>query len=127
MAGLTIDDLIEVARRTVGRNVEIRDAGLLCAALARIEARFQGRDVYPTIEEKAAALLHSLATTAPLVQGNRVFAWIATVVFLARHGRPAMVSDEEATALVTAVVTGRLESVREIAARLAPAAGSAAV
>lgn len=129
MAGLTLDDLLEVARRTVGPGVRVRDAGLLSAALARVDARARGQEVYPTVEQQAAALLQSLATTAPLVRGNRPFAWAATVVYLARNGRPSTLTDDQAIDLVTDVVTGRLESVRAIAALLAaddgtPARGS---
>jgi death on curing protein len=119
MAGLTVDDLLEVARRAVGPAVRVRDMGLLSAAIARVEARVDGGEVYPTVEERAAALLHSLATTSPLVRGNRAFAWVATAVYLARDGRPSTLTDEEAVSLVTDVLVGRLESVETIAGRLA--------
>lgn len=118
MEGLTLEDLLEVAQRTVGPDVQVRDVGLLSAALGRVEARALGQDVYPTLEERAAALLHSLATTAPLAHGNRPFAWVATAVYLARRGRPSALTDDEAIALITDVLTGRLESVAEIAERL---------
>lgn len=118
MDGLTLDDLLEVARRTVGPRMRVRDIGLLSAALARVEARALGHEVYPTVEEQAAALLHSLATTAPLAEGNRPFAWTATAVYLARHGRPSALTDDEVVALVTDVLTGRVESVGAIAERL---------
>ena len=118
MEGLTLEDLLEVARRTVGPDVRVRDIGLLSAALGRVEARSLGGDVYPTVEEQAAALMHSLATTAPLAHGNRPFAWAATAVYLARRGRPSELTDEQAIALVTDVLTGRLESVGQIAERL---------
>jgi death-on-curing protein len=116
---LTLEDLLEVARRAVGPQVRVRDLGLLTSALSRVDARALGRDVYGTVEERAAALLQSLATTAPLVGGNPSFAWAATVVYLARHGRRVVLDDDEVVALVTGVATGRLESVPEIAAELA--------
>ena len=118
MAGLTLEDLLEVARRTLGPDMRVRDLGLLSAALARMEARALGQDIYPTVEERAAALLHSLATTAPLVHGNRPFAWAATAVYLARRGRPSTLDDEQAGGLVTDVLTGRVEAVTAIADRL---------
>ncbi|WP_116452132.1 type II toxin-antitoxin system death-on-curing family toxin [Blastococcus litoris] len=118
MAGLSVEDLLEVARRSVGPDMRVRDLGLLSAALARVEARALGRDVYPSVEEQAAALLHSLATTAPLVRGNRPFAWAATAVYLARRGRPCTLTDAQAVGLVTDVLTGRVEAVESIAERL---------
>jgi death-on-curing protein len=120
MAGLSLEDLLEVARRTLGGAVQVRDVGLLSAALARVEARAQGQEVYPTVEEQAAALLHSLATTAPLARGNQPFAWAATAVYLARRGRPSMLTDAEVVDLVTDVLTGRLDTVEAIAERLVP-------
>ncbi len=118
MAGLSLDDLVQVARRTVGDDVQVRDAGLLSAALARMDATVGGEPVYPSVGLKAAALLHSLATTAPLVQGNRPFALAATLAFLALNGRPLAIPDQQAVDLVTRIVTGRLEDVRDIAAAL---------
>jgi death on curing protein len=115
MAGLTTEDLAHVARRVVGSGVAVRDVGLLAAALARVEASAFGVEVYPTVLEKGAALLHSLATTSPLREGNRPFALAATLVFLAQHDHPVALSDAAAVELVTAIVTGRLESVQEIA------------
>ena len=118
MAGLSVEDLVEIARRTVGPDVRVRDVGLLSAALARVDAHALGLDVYPDVDEQAAALLHSLATTAPLEEGNRSFAWVATSVYLARRGRPSTLTDAQAVDLVTDVLTGRLESVAAIAERL---------
>jgi len=120
MAELNLEQLLEVARRTVGPDVQVRDLGLLSAALGRVEARAFGRDVYPTVDHRAAALLHSLATTDPLAEGNLPFAWAATAVYLARQGRPAMLTDAEAFDLVTDVVFGRLGTVEMIAERLRP-------
>jgi death-on-curing protein len=118
MAGLSLEDLTEVAVRSAGPGVRIRDLGLLSAALARVATRVHGRELYPSVEEQAAALLHSLATTVPLEEGNRAFAWAATAVYLARRGQPSMLDDASAVALVTDVSTGRLETVGAIAARL---------
>ncbi|MBB3677591.1 type II toxin-antitoxin system death-on-curing family toxin [Modestobacter versicolor] len=118
MAGLTPEDLVHVARRSVGDDVSVRDPGLLAAALARVEACVFGQEVYPTVREKAAALLHSLVTTAPLREGNRPFALATTLVFLAQHDEQLTLSDADAVAVVTAIVTGRLESVHEIALAL---------
>lgn len=118
MAGLSVEDLLEVARRTVGAEVRVRDVGLLSAAVARVEARALGRDVYAGVDEQAAALLHSLATSSPLVRGNQAFAWVATAVYLARRGHPATLTDEQAVVLVTDVLTGRVDDVGAIAERL---------
>lgn len=118
MAGLTVEDLLQIADRVVGPGVRVRDLGLLVGALARACAGADGADVYPTLAEKAAALLHSLVTTFPLVEGNRPFALAAALAMMALGDQPAGISDEEALALVTGIVTGRIEDVQQIAAAL---------
>ena len=61
MIYLTLPELMHVARRVLGPEVGVRDYGLLEAALARPKATAFGKDAYPSLDAKAAALLHSLA------------------------------------------------------------------
>ncbi len=68
---LTLAELLHVAERTLGDEVPVRDHGLLQSALARPQASTFGSDAYPTLEEKAAALLHSLARNRALVDGDK--------------------------------------------------------
>ncbi|MEI4273673.1 type II toxin-antitoxin system death-on-curing family toxin [Klenkia sp. LSe6-5] len=118
MDGLTLEDLLQVAVRVVGPDVVVRDPGLLVAAVARVSAVSDGVDVYPAPVEKAAALLQSLALTGPLDSGNRPFALAAALALLGLLGEPAGIAPDAAVDLVTDIVTGRVESVEEIAAAL---------
>lgn len=61
---------------------EVRDIGLLDAAIHRPAASAFGQDAYPTLLDKAAALFESLVRNHPLVDGNKRLAWTMTVVFL---------------------------------------------
>lgn len=56
---LNLEDLLDIARAAVGTNVVVADYGLLESALARPRASAFGRDAYPDLHVKAAALLHS--------------------------------------------------------------------
>src|SRR5690349_19538695 len=56
---LAVGDLLEIATGVL-EDVAVRDAGLLAAAAARPLTTVFGQDAYPTFEDKAAALLHSL-------------------------------------------------------------------
>jgi death on curing protein len=56
--------------------VLLRDHGLLESALARPRTSLFGDDAYPSIEGKAAALLHSLARSRALVDGNNGWRWL---------------------------------------------------
>lgn len=95
----------------------VRDLGLLDSACARPRARALGADLYPTIEGKAAALLHSLARNHALLDGNKRLAWLATAVFLELNGQPIDLDDESAFQLVMDVAGGRIEAA-EIERRL---------
>ena len=66
---LTTEQTIRIARHATGAPVEVRDLGLLDAAVHRPRASVLGRDAYPDLPTKAAALLQSLARNHPLVDG----------------------------------------------------------
>jgi len=114
---LDLDDLLHVAARTLG-DVQVRDVGLLQSALARPRATAFGEDAYPSIHQKAAALLHSLARTQALVDGNKRLALAGTIAFYGLNGFRLTLSTDEAYDLVIAVATGELDDVEAIADRL---------
>lgn len=69
MIFLTLPELIRVAERVLDGDVKVRDYGLLESALARPRTTAFGRDAYPTLDGKAAALLHRWpATTLSLME-----------------------------------------------------------
>ncbi len=118
MIHLELDDLLHIAARVVD-DVELRDVGLLESALARPRATAFGADAYPTIHDKAGALLHSLALNHGLVDGNKRLALAGTIAFLGMNGWRLTLTNDEAYDLVIDVIQGGLEDVAAIAARLA--------
>lgn len=78
-----------------------------------------GALAYPTLNEQAAALMHSIVCNHALVDGNKRLGWHATVVFLALNGRDVDLTQDEAFELVMEVAAGTLRDVDEIAKRLA--------
>lgn len=122
MIYLGIEELLHVAERTLG-DVVIRDIGLLEAALGRPQATAFGRDAYPDLITKAAALLHSLARNHALVDGNKRLALAGTIAFLGVNGQQLTMSNSEAYDLVVAVATGSLDDVAEIAGVLRAGTG----
>lgn len=105
---LTPDDLVDLARRLLGDPPPIRDAGLLASAAARPQATVFGEDAYPEVGEKAAALLHSIVTNHPLVDGNKRLGWLAAAVFLLLNGVAAdEAGNDDVYDLVIAVAEGR--------------------
>jgi death-on-curing protein len=89
---VTFDDVLEIIRLTgIG---PIRDKGLLESSLQRPQVVLWGQETYPTIHEKAAALLQSLARNHALLDGNKRLAWICMHTFLVMNGF-AVTSSEE--------------------------------
>jgi death-on-curing protein len=111
---LTMEEVLHVAERTLGE-VAVRDAGLLAAAVARPRASAFGADAYPTLHEKAAALLHSLARDHALADGNKRLALAGTIAFLGVNGRRLTLTNDAAYDLVVAVAEGTLDDVPAIA------------
>lgn len=118
MIYLTLEELLHVAERTLGGSVDVRDHGLLESALARPQTTVFGDDAYPTLEDKAAALLHSLARNHALVDGNKRLALAGLFTFLGVNGRRLTLTNDEAYDLVIAVATGELDDIPPIAERL---------
>jgi death-on-curing protein len=115
---LTLSELLHVAERTLGPDVPVRDHGLLESALARPQATAFGVDAYEGLEEKAAALLHSLARNHALVDGNKRLALAGTIAFLGLNGCRLTLTNDEAYTLIMDVASGRLDDVPDIAERL---------
>jgi len=102
---LSVEDLLEIAGGVLDV-VEVRDMGLLASAAGRPQATVFGEDAYPTLAEKAAALMHSIARNHALVDGNKRLAWAATRVFCLLNGRDVEFGVDDAEALVLSVATG---------------------
>ncbi len=116
---LTLDDVLAAAEAHLGHPAEVGDYGLLESAVARPQATVFGEDAYPTIHEKAAALLQSLAANHPLPDGNKRTAFVAMALFYGLNGHHLPGSaEDELFDLVIAVATGGLDTVSKIAKRL---------
>lgn len=118
MIYLTLAELIHVAERTLGEEVPIRDHGLLASAVARPQATAFGDDAYRSLEEKAAALLHSLARNHALVDGNKRLALAATIALLGVNGRRLSLTNDEAYELVMSIAAGESDEITYIASRI---------
>ena len=85
----------------------LRDLALLESAVSRPRATFSGRDLYPDLFAKAAALMDSLIRNPPFVDGNKRTGIAAAALCLAQNGRRLAATNAEVEALVLrAVETG---------------------
>lgn len=113
---LILEDLLVLAEDLeVG---PIRDAGLLDAAAHRPRTRLWGTDAYPSLHEKAAALLHSLLGNHPLADGNERLGWLAVAVFYDINCFDLEAPDDDVYDFVISIADGSLSDVTVIAAQL---------
>jgi death-on-curing protein len=115
---LTLPELMHVAERTLGDVPRVRDQGLLQSALARPQATAFGAPAYASLEEKCAALLHSLARNHALVDGNKRLSLAATIAFLGLNGRRLTLSNDQAYEFIMSIASGELNDVGAIAERI---------
>ena len=113
---LDLDDVLVIVE--VAGLGPVRDVGLLGSAVVRPQQSAFGEDAYPTLWEKAAALVHSVANNHALVDGNKRLAWITTRTFLRLNGEAErLLATDAVVQFVLDVVTGTM-TITEIADRL---------
>jgi death-on-curing protein len=95
----------------------VRDIGLLDSALARPQSSAFGEDAYPTLQLKAAALMHSLIKNHSLIDGNKRLSFVATNIFFLVNGYRLELSIDEGYQLVLDIASGDVD-LEIIAARL---------
>jgi death-on-curing protein len=105
---LTLADLLDLVT-ALGAG-PVRDLGLLYSACHRPQAAFYGQEAYPTLAEKAAALMHSLCCHHALVDGNKRLALLGTVVFLRINGYRLDLTNDEAFRLTVSIAAGKLDA-----------------
>ena len=107
---LTVNDALEVALLVTGEPARVRDLADLHAALARPQQTRDGRELYPGIWDKAAALMESLGHSYALVDGNKRLTRNATWFFLGVNGHPLAepLDQEAAFQFMYDLVRGRL-------------------
>jgi len=115
----TADEVLIAAEYACGFRPLVSDPGLFESSLMRPATTVFGKDAYPSVWDKAAALLHSLATTQSLADGNKRTGWAACWLLLGLNGhRVSPTLDVDAAeAFVLAIAAGDLNW-EEITARL---------
>ena len=110
MRFLEWDELVRLHARTMeqsGGSSGIRDRGLAESALAQPKATFGGQELYPSIEEKAAALCFSLVRNHPFVDGNKRTGHAAMEIFLVMNGCEIDCEVDEAETTILRLAAGK--------------------
>ena len=87
----------------------LRDIGLLAAAVAWPQATFGGRDLYPDLLRKAAALMESLIRNHPFVDGNKRTGVSAAALMLRLNGRRLTAGNEKLEQFALDVARGLMD------------------
>jgi len=117
---VTLEESLLVIR-TVHRDEPlkfVRDSVLLQSALERPAATLFGRDAYPDVYAKGAALLHSVLRNHALLDGNKRTGWILCVLFFTINGYDEHYDEDAMFEFIQAVAAGEIEDIGEIARRL---------
>jgi death-on-curing protein len=108
MQYLTVQEIVIFNKEIVGDALSaVRDQTVLESAVARPQASAFGQDAYPTICEKAAALLHSLILNHPFVDGNKRTGLASATIFLNRNGLTESFDIDEAFEFIIGIVEGK--------------------
>ena len=95
---LTIYQVLFLHARIVaetGGSQGMHDLGLLESAVARPRVSLEGKDLYPDVFTKAAALMDSLVRKHAFVDGNKRTAIAALAIFLRQNGWQVRASNAE--------------------------------
>ena len=84
----------------------VRDEGSLNSAINRPFATFDQHELYPAPIEKAAALLESIVTNHPFIDGNKRTGYVLARLLLLKSGLDIEATQEDKYELVIAVSKG---------------------
>jgi death-on-curing family protein len=90
----------------------VRDQNLVASARSRPATSFGEVEKYPSVAEKAAALLHALIANHPFWNGNKRTAFLAMIVFVELNGWTFddAVTDDAIVDVVVSVAAHRFPS-----------------
>ena len=91
-----------------GGTVGVRDEGLLESALQSAFATFDGRELYPSKEEKAARIGASLVSNHSFLDGNKRIGMYVMLTFLETNGVRIECTDEDIVQAGLAVADGTM-------------------
>ena len=112
MRYLTLIEVLELHRRIIeksGGASGIRDLGLLESAIAQPRMTFGGKDLYPSLAEKAAALGFSMIMNHPFVDGNKRIGHAAMETLLVLNNSEISASVDEQEQIVLVIASGEMK------------------
>ena len=90
-----------------GGSKGVRDQGSLASALSRPYQTFDGKDLYPSIVEKAASLIESIVVNHPFVDGNKRTGYVLMRLVLLANGRDISATQQAKFDFVIRIASGK--------------------
>ena len=109
---LTMEEVVELHRLVIGQSGGargIRDPAGLASAVAQPRMTFDGRELYPTLVEQAAAIGFSLVRNHPFVDGNKRIGHAAMETFLLLNGLELVATVDEQEKVVLGLAEASLK------------------
>jgi death on curing protein len=109
---IAIEDVIRIHRVLVdqfGGTHGLRDKSALESAISRPFATFDQQEMYPSPLDKAAAILESLVTNHPFIDGNKRIGYVLARLLILKSGLDIHATQQDKYDLVLGVSKGELK------------------
>ena len=100
--------LHQLIAEETGGSIGIRDEGLLDSAIEGIYKTFDGKELYPSKEEKGARLGYSLISNHSFLDGNKRIGMYVMLTFLEVNGIKLECTNEEVAETGLSVASGEM-------------------
>ena len=100
--------LHQIISEATGGDPNLRDMGLLDSALESAYQTFDGKELYPTKQEKAARIGYSLISNHAFVDGNKRIGMYVLLTFLETNGIRINPTNEEVARVGLAIASGEM-------------------
>lgn len=101
--------LHQLIAEETGGSVGVRDEGLLQSAMESAFATFDGKELYPSKEEKGARIGYNLISNHAFVDGNKRIGMHIMLTFLELNGIRLHCSDEDIVEAGLGVASGEMD------------------
>lgn len=111
MKYLSVSDILIIHEKLIhsfGGTNEIRDIGLVESSVAQPRMTFDGKDLYPSIYEKAGILGFSLIKNHAFIDGNKRIGHAAIEIFLLINGYELIDDVDHQEKIILSVASGNL-------------------
>ncbi len=92
-----------------GGSAGVRDMDMLDSAIESAFATFDGKDLYPSKEEKAAAIGYGLISDHAFIDGNKRIGMYIMLTFLEVNGITLSLSDDDIVSAGLSVASGKMD------------------